>query len=52
MGELYRFGVSLEKELIDGFDAHIGDKNYPNLSEAIRDLIRQELTRKERGERI
>ena len=47
MGELYRFGVSLEKELIDEFDTHIKSKNYPNRSEAIRDLIRQELTRKE-----
>lgn len=47
MGELYRFGVSLEKELIDEFDAHIRKKCYPNRSEAIRDLIRQELVRKE-----
>ena len=50
MGDLYRFGVSLEKELIDEFDAHIRDNNYPNRSEAIRDLIRQELTRKEWAE--
>ncbi len=47
MGDLYRFGVSLEKELIDEFDAHIRKKCYPNRSEAIRDLIRQELVRKE-----
>ena len=46
MGELYRFGVSLEKELIDDFDAHIREQNYPNRSEAIRDLIRRELTQK------
>ena len=47
MGALYRFGVSLEKELIDEFDAHVREKNYPNRSEAIRDLIRQELTKRE-----
>jgi CopG family transcriptional regulator, nickel-responsive regulator len=47
VGDLYRFGVSLEKELIDEFDAHVKEKNYPNRSEAIRDLIRQELTRRE-----
>lgn len=50
MKGLYRFGVSLEKELIDEFDAHIKNRNYPNRSEAIRDLIRQELTRKEWNE--
>lgn len=47
MKGLYRFGVSLEHELIDEFDAHIKEKLYPNRSEAIRDLIRQELIRKE-----
>ncbi|MBN1757283.1 MAG: nickel-responsive transcriptional regulator NikR [Chitinispirillaceae bacterium] len=47
MGALYRFGVSLEKELIDEFDAHVRERNYPNRSEAIRDLIRQELTKRE-----
>jgi CopG family nickel-responsive transcriptional regulator len=47
VGELYRFGVSLEKELIEEFDAHVKERNYPNRSEAIRDLIRQELTRRE-----
>jgi CopG family transcriptional regulator, nickel-responsive regulator len=47
MKGLYRFGVSLEQELIDEFDAHIKEKQYPNRSEAIRDLIRQELTRRE-----
>ncbi|MFH2000936.1 MAG: nickel-responsive transcriptional regulator NikR [Planctomycetota bacterium] len=45
MGKLYRFGVSLEKELIDKFDAHIKEQSYSNRSEAIRDLIREELVR-------
>ena len=40
---LVRFGVSLPKYLIEQFDKHIHNKNYSNRSEAIRDLIRQEL---------
>jgi CopG family nickel-responsive transcriptional regulator len=46
MAGLYRFGVSLEKALIDAFDRHIKARNYRNRSEALRDLIREELTRK------
>lgn len=46
MNDLYRFGISLEKELIDAFDRHIGKQNYRNRSEAIRDLIRKELSQK------
>ncbi|MBN1129404.1 MAG: nickel-responsive transcriptional regulator NikR [Chitinispirillaceae bacterium] len=46
MTDLYRFGVSLEKSLIDAFDKHISARRYKNRSEAIRDLIREELTRK------
>ena len=41
--QLVRFGVSLPKSLIDKFDKLINKKNYPNRSEAIRDLIRQSL---------
>lgn len=44
MGALCRFGVSLEKELLDDFDARITEKRYSNRSEAIRDLIRKEIT--------
>ncbi|MBD3315217.1 MAG: nickel-responsive transcriptional regulator NikR, partial [Chitinivibrionales bacterium] len=47
MSTLYRFGVSLEKNLIDAFDRHIERKSYRNRSEAIRDLIRDELVRQE-----
>ncbi len=47
MADLYRFGVSLEKELIDGFDKHIEGHDYKNRSEAIRDLIRADLVKKE-----
>lgn len=47
MGKLYRFGVSLDKNLINKFDKHIRISNYKNRSEAIRDLIREELVRKQ-----
>ncbi|MFH0920661.1 MAG: nickel-responsive transcriptional regulator NikR [Fibrobacterota bacterium] len=47
MSELYRFGISLEKPLIDAFDRHIQTRQYQNRSEAIRDLIREELVRKQ-----
>lgn len=45
MSNLYRFGISLEKKLIDAFDKHIADQNYQNRSEALRDLIRDDLLR-------
>jgi CopG family nickel-responsive transcriptional regulator len=45
MGTLYRFGISLEKKLIDAFDKHIKGHAYLNRSEAIRDLIRDDLLR-------
>ena len=47
MGELVRFGVSLEKKLLEKFDSFIRERNYTNRSEALRDMIRQELIRKE-----
>lgn len=47
MSELVRFGVSLEKRLLDKFDSSIKERNYLNRSEAIRDLIRNDLVRKE-----
>ena len=42
-----RFGVSLDKDLLDKFDLLIRNKNYSNRSEAFRDLIREELVKKE-----
>ncbi|MCM8765841.1 MAG: nickel-responsive transcriptional regulator NikR [Candidatus Omnitrophica bacterium] len=42
-----RFGVSLPKDLLVKFDKLIREKNYPNRSKAIGDLIRQELVKKE-----
>jgi CopG family nickel-responsive transcriptional regulator len=47
MSVLVRFGVSLKKGLLDKFDSHIREKRYTNRSEALRDLIRQELVKKE-----
>ena len=47
MSGLVRFGVSLEKDLLDSFDYLIKEKNYANRSEAFRDLIRQELVKKQ-----
>jgi CopG family transcriptional regulator, nickel-responsive regulator len=43
MGDLVRTGLSLEKELLEKFDAVIRRKGYKNRSEAIRDLIREHL---------
>ncbi|MBD3321692.1 MAG: nickel-responsive transcriptional regulator NikR [Chitinivibrionales bacterium] len=44
---LYRFGISLDKNLIDQFDRLLKERKYRNRSEAIRDLIREELVRKQ-----
>lgn len=47
MSKLIRFGVSLEGELSKKFDSLITQKGYKNRSEAIRDLIREELVKRE-----
>ena len=44
---MVRFGISLERELLARFDRLIREKNYPNRSEAFRDLIRENLVKKE-----
>lgn len=43
MSNLIRFGVSIEKDLLDNFDNFISEKSYATRSEAIRDLIRDAL---------
>ncbi len=43
MGELVRFGISMDEQLLDRFDELIARKGYANRSEAIRDLIRNAL---------
>jgi len=47
MSSLIRFGVSLEQDLLDKFDKLRRNENYSNRSEAIRDLIREKMVRKE-----
>lgn len=47
MGKLTRFGVSLDEELLEPFDALCAVKGYSNRSEAIRDLIRKALVAEE-----
>ena len=43
MADLVRFGVSINEELLQKFDSLIVRKGYHNRSEAIRDLIRNQL---------
>ena len=43
MSEIIRFGVSIDKTLLKRFDKNINKKGYKNRSEAIRDLIRNNL---------
>ena len=50
MSDLVRFGVSLEEDLLLKFDSLIKKRKYTNRSEAIRDLIREELVKKEWSE--
>ena len=47
MSDLTRFGISIENNLLEQFDSLIHNRNYSNRSEAIRDLIRDELVRDE-----
>ena len=47
MGQTIRFGVSLDSELLDKFDALCEERCYQTRSEAIRDLIRNTLIQKE-----
>ena len=41
MSSLVRTGISLERELLAGFDRLIARKGYGSRSEAIRDLVRE-----------
>jgi CopG family transcriptional regulator, nickel-responsive regulator len=42
-GKLIRVGVSADARLLEKFDAMIAERGYANRSEAIRDLIRDQL---------
>jgi CopG family transcriptional regulator, nickel-responsive regulator len=43
MADLCRIGVAISQELLDKFDKLIEGRGYTNRSEALRDLIRNEL---------
>lgn len=47
MSNISRFGVAMPKALLEKFDSFISKKNYPNRSQALRDLIRQALVEEE-----
>lgn len=47
MATVERFGVSMEAELLARFDALIAVRGYSSRSEALRDLVRQELIEEE-----
>jgi len=47
MTKTVRFGVSLDRDLLKTFDRVIRGRHYTNRSEAIRDLIRDNLVQKE-----
>jgi CopG family nickel-responsive transcriptional regulator len=42
--ELVRFGVAMDSELLAQFDHHIEHRGYTTRSEALRDLVRAELS--------
>ncbi|MHC4212219.1 MAG: nickel-responsive transcriptional regulator NikR [Planctomycetota bacterium] len=44
MAQIERVGVSLDKKLLTDFDKLIAEQGYQNRSEAIRDLIRREIS--------
>jgi len=50
MGDLKRFGVSIEYELLKKLDKFIKKSDYHNRSEAIRDMVRKELVEEEWSE--
>ncbi len=47
MDDVVRFGVSMDSRLLKQFDKYINQKGYANRSEAIRDLIRNNLVEEE-----
>jgi CopG family transcriptional regulator, nickel-responsive regulator len=45
MSDLVRFSVSLEGDLLEAFDRYVKDGRFATRSEAIRQLLRQTLTK-------
>lgn len=54
MSDLVRFGVAMDRTLLEAFDRRIAARGYENRSEALRDLVRADLARAdwERGARV
>jgi CopG family transcriptional regulator, nickel-responsive regulator len=47
MGQITRFGISMDDKLLSQFDEYISDHGYSSRSEAIRDLVRERLVKEE-----
>lgn len=47
MGELVRFGVAVDEELLKKFDKLTVERGYANRSEALRDLMRDALVQQQ-----
>lgn len=45
MSDLVRFGVAMDRALLSDFDQRIAARGYENRSEALRDLVRADLTK-------
>jgi CopG family transcriptional regulator, nickel-responsive regulator len=43
LSELVRFGVSIDRDLLENYDVLINERGYATRSEALRDLIREAL---------
>ncbi len=50
MEQVQRIGISLENSLLGDFDKFIDAQGYSSRSEAIRDLIRDRITREQLGQ--
>lgn len=46
MSEIVRFSVSVEDDLLEKFDAYCSEEQFATRSEAVRQLIREKLTRR------
>jgi len=47
MGQITRFGISMDSKLLERFDEYIEAHSYANRSEAVRDLVRDRLVQDE-----
>ena len=45
MSTLTRFGIAMDSQLLKRFDDFVTQRGYTNRSEAIRDLVRDQLVR-------